>query len=116
MLKLLTLFDLVRPLLDAIAILFWSVAAALLFWSVSYRKNAPLLMLAFACLVSVFGAFIWLLTDLHLHWHITLLPVAVRRVAYITSQLIYVFDIFFFPTVYTLLALQNRKSSPSTPQ
>jgi len=116
MLQLITLADLIKPIIHLVYIVLLGSVTLYAVYSLSKRFDMPLLLIVVGGLIGLMITTIWFIFGIHTQWKITLLPVEVRRALYLFIQICYPFEIIIWVSAVFLLVRRNCSLPPKLPK
>ena len=109
--KAVLLLEFAKPVLQACAAILTFCVGLL---AIGRPRTPALLLIAMACFVTVIVELIYLSGSLQTEWRITLFPVGVRQVLFLTAELLSIVEVLLWPVALILLIRERRASIPPT--
>ena len=107
--RLVLLFEYFKPLFQAIHLL---LTLAVGVFALTRPRTPALLLLSTACFVTVIVSSVYFTGSLQTQWKITLFPVEVRRVLFLIAELLYIVEVFLWPSALFCIVRERRASIP----
>jgi hypothetical protein len=104
---LLFVLEYIKPLFQAISFVLLIVSGVI---AARSARSTGVLLLCIACFVSALTVGVYFMTDVYLQWKVAFLPAAGRRVAFFMADLLYLIEVFLWPTAVVLVAREYRAS------